>query len=75
MTRYIMFFDDKDKVYYLHCMIEMIVHPNKDVRIIAAEGLVTMIRGMSPETKEDLYARYLPVLTPKLVRLDCVSEL
>ena len=45
MTRYVMFFDDQDKVGCLNRMIEMIVHPNKDVRIIAAEGLVMMIRG------------------------------
>ena len=41
---------------------------------IAAEGLVMMIRGMSPEIKEDLYARYLKVLTPKLVRLDRLNK-
>ncbi len=74
MTRYVMFFDDQDKVGCLNRMIEMIVHPNKDVRIIAAEGLVMMIRGMSPEIKEDLYARYLKVLTPKLVRLDRLNK-
>ena len=70
-----MFFSDKERENIFNRLLDMAKHNNKDIRILASQGLEMMFDMLAPEFVEQLCKEYYPVLDSTLVWLDCVNEI